>query len=214
MGMRHVYISCALLLGLIAAIPSADNKPEALQQVHAGIKTIAPPVWLPQVGARNNTITTAETLPQVRTRDNMTTTRPELMPQVDTRTKAITTTTLLPALLGQVRNRSKITAPPVRVTMRRMKTKYTILNKDICSEDTDIIIWVHTAPKHVRKRAALRLTWGNTKDNLIAAQTAMVFFVGSVEGYKSNVRLQNMLYYRSEERRVGKECRSRWSPYH
>ena len=21
-------------------------------------------------------------------------------------------------------------------------------------------------------------------------------------------------YYRSEERRVGKECRSRWSPYH
>ena len=23
-----------------------------------------------------------------------------------------------------------------------------------------------------------------------------------------------MLIYRSEERRVGKECRSRWSPYH
>ena len=23
-----------------------------------------------------------------------------------------------------------------------------------------------------------------------------------------------MLYTRSEERRVGKECRSRWSPYH
>ena len=23
-----------------------------------------------------------------------------------------------------------------------------------------------------------------------------------------------MVYYRSEERRVGKECRSRWSPYH
>ena len=23
-----------------------------------------------------------------------------------------------------------------------------------------------------------------------------------------------MDYYRSEERRVGKECRSRWSPYH
>ena len=22
------------------------------------------------------------------------------------------------------------------------------------------------------------------------------------------------LYFRSEERRVGKECRSRWSPYH
>ena len=24
----------------------------------------------------------------------------------------------------------------------------------------------------------------------------------------------NILYLRSEERRVGKECRSRWSPYH
>ena len=26
--------------------------------------------------------------------------------------------------------------------------------------------------------------------------------------------LKNTRYYRSEERRVGKECRSRWSPYH
>ena len=24
----------------------------------------------------------------------------------------------------------------------------------------------------------------------------------------------NVVYQRSEERRVGKECRSRWSPYH
>ena len=27
-------------------------------------------------------------------------------------------------------------------------------------------------------------------------------------------RGHNILEYRSEERRVGKECRSRWSPYH
>ena len=27
-------------------------------------------------------------------------------------------------------------------------------------------------------------------------------------------KFQNKKYYRSEERRVGKECRSRWSPYH
>ena len=26
--------------------------------------------------------------------------------------------------------------------------------------------------------------------------------------------LDHVLFYRSEERRVGKECRSRWSPYH
>ena len=29
-----------------------------------------------------------------------------------------------------------------------------------------------------------------------------------------NVGAERMLGYRSEERRVGKECRSRWSPYH
>ena len=28
------------------------------------------------------------------------------------------------------------------------------------------------------------------------------------------VELAAALHYRSEERRVGKECRSRWSPYH
>ena len=28
------------------------------------------------------------------------------------------------------------------------------------------------------------------------------------------VRRLRRLAYRSEERRVGKECRSRWSPYH
>ena len=32
----------------------------------------------------------------------------------------------------------------------------------------------------------------------------------------NNVTADNTIYYgyRSEERRVGKECRSRWSPYH
>ena len=44
-----------------------------------------------------------------------------------------------------------------------------------------------------------------------------------IEKYPQNVDLQtlkneNKIFYesttRSEERRVGKECRSRWSPYH
>ena len=30
----------------------------------------------------------------------------------------------------------------------------------------------------------------------------------------AGVYLLAQAYYRSEERRVGKECRSRWSPYH
>ena len=34
------------------------------------------------------------------------------------------------------------------------------------------------------------------------------------EGFGSVERLAKILANRSEERRVGKECRSRWSPYH
>ena len=34
------------------------------------------------------------------------------------------------------------------------------------------------------------------------------------EWIKKKWYIYTMEYYRSEERRVGKECRSRWSPYH
>ena len=33
-------------------------------------------------------------------------------------------------------------------------------------------------------------------------------------GYLADVKLEDAKQLRSEERRVGKECRSRWSPYH
>ena len=36
-------------------------------------------------------------------------------------------------------------------------------------------------------------------------------YIPDVEGYKT---LKCDFHTRSEERRVGKECRSRWSPYH
>ena len=32
--------------------------------------------------------------------------------------------------------------------------------------------------------------------------------------YKREIFIVGVLGFRSEERRVGKECRSRWSPYH
>ena len=34
------------------------------------------------------------------------------------------------------------------------------------------------------------------------------------EGYRKALRVMQIAAKRSEERRVGKECRSRWSPYH
>ena len=38
--------------------------------------------------------------------------------------------------------------------------------------------------------------------------------VGSATSSWSSKLIHGGLRYRSEERRVGKECRSRWSPYH
>ena len=42
----------------------------------------------------------------------------------------------------------------------------------------------------------------------------LFFSVGSGIGYLFNVGGGQTAHGRSEERRVGKECRSRWSPYH
>ena len=39
-------------------------------------------------------------------------------------------------------------------------------------------------------------------------------FYGNEHGISKSIYEDNAVYNRSEERRVGKECRSRWSPYH
>src|SRR5471030_85501 len=44
------------------------------------------------------------------------------------------------------------------------------------------------------------------------APVAQTFFVD--DNVKAKTRLDAIVTVRSEERRVGKECRSRWSPYH
>ena len=36
----------------------------------------------------------------------------------------------------------------------------------------------------------------------------------SLQALKQYINILSMVSHRSEERRVGKECRSRWSPYH
>ena len=51
----------------------------------------------------------------------------------------------------------------------------------------------NTLSNLIHQTAFFNLTWGN----YLMIAVACVF-----------------LYLRSEERRVGKECRSRWSPYH
>ena len=54
-------------------------------------------------------------------------------------------------------------------------------------------------------------TWG------IYIGLAVILFAVAITGiyvYVANGRFEETTHRRSEERRVGKECRSRWSPYH
>ena len=49
-----------------------------------------------------------------------------------------------------------------------------------------------------------------TNETLLKEYGEETFLVG---GYRTSLK-NYISYCRSEERRVGKECRSRWSPYH
>ena len=57
------------------------------------------------------------------------------------------------------------------------------------------------------------------KENLKFSANNVIILEGTVETeFKYDHYFENQGFYvftiRSEERRVGKECRSRWSPYH
>src|SRR5262245_9325997 len=60
--------------------------------------------------------------------------------------------------------------------------------------------------------AASSLPWA--KVWLTAIAVAVLKHLGQTEGLKVNPRLARLITDRSEERRVGKECRARWSPDH
>ena len=52
----------------------------------------------------------------------------------------------------------------------------------------------------------------NTADSIIVGQSVGSNALAAVSASTSLINL--LIAFRSEERRVGKECRSRWSPYH
>src|SRR3712207_9048151 len=69
---------------------------------------------------------------------------------------------------------------------------------------------------------------GTAKTALLFLVALVVFYTGEAMHRDREVRIEQVLwsvpapnfvmllskFFRSEERRVGKECRSRWSPYH
>ena len=46
------------------------------------------------------------------------------------------------------------------------------------------------------------------------AIVALTLTAGALDKLEAFASFNGPDFYRSEERRVGKECRSRWSPYH
>ena len=52
------------------------------------------------------------------------------------------------------------------------------------------------------------------KENLAHFENNIAYMQAVNDYYKANGTMVNFEGIRSEERRVGKECRSRWSPYH
>ena len=59
------------------------------------------------------------------------------------------------------------------------------------------------------------LTWGILQERIVTKNYEEIQADGSVRLVKfTNSQFLVFVNRRSEERRVGKECRSRWSPYH
>ena len=62
------------------------------------------------------------------------------------------------------------------------------------------------------KKYSISLLNGSNSVESLKSLTGFILFINSLSSVKLNDLDWN--YLRSEERRVGKECRSRWSPYH
>src|SRR2546430_2462996 len=56
--------------------------------------------------------------------------------------------------------------------------------------------------------------YADTPDNIVGIIDVKRFLLDSSEHYTETLLPPSFMSERSEERRVGKECRSRWSPYH
>src|SRR3712207_8304654 len=90
---------------------------------------------------------------------------------------------------------------------RRRHTRYwRDWSSDVCSSDLVAVI-LETAEEMaelgIKPRRKVRFAfWGGEESGLLGSE----YYVSRLSMFESNER--------SEERRVGKECRSRWSPYH
>src|SRR5256885_2504984 len=77
-------------------------------------------------------------------------------------------------------------------------------SSDVCSSD---LVWTAV-------RQLFRLVLGNSESGLRSTVPTLIPWLTLAPLPFSSMRNACLILCRSEERRVGKECRSRWSPYH
>src|SRR5260370_17912608 len=92
---------------------------------------------------------------------------------------------------------------------RRRHTRFKCdWSSDVCSSDLAALSYAEAIVWHLNTDDAY---WDRLHKNFSEAELVEIgCMIGLTLGQQSWLRLLN----RSEERRVGKECRSRWSPYH
>src|SRR2546426_12650586 len=99
--------------------------------------------------------------------------------------------------------------PPTELTPEEQKRGLTWKDREVRNRVTKALFErarkLSPAPFFVPESASL-ITLGNVEDDLAAVKDADWI----IEAVLERMDLKR----RSEERRVGKECRSRWSPYH
>src|SRR2546422_10298554 len=96
-----------------------------------------------------------------------------------------------------------------------------ILDFRLRRQNVDKKLWMEFRFRFNRKSKIARLRLATEVENLkwVGFLTIVVLLVGCVgiaeaQQAKKVPRVGLLASGRSEERRVGKECRSRWSPYH
>ena len=114
-------------------------------------------------------------------------------------------------------------APPepeyVKVSFDKGANGYELVGKSVfhIKKDVDVVL---LAPKAIGSTGYKFNKWDKptsgkfTEDTVITATYNVITKHKVI--YEANGKIMNIEYVddRSEERRVGKECRSRWSPYH
>src|SRR2546430_4171043 len=112
--------------------------------------------------------------------------------------------------LGKIR----VTGSPLAILMsfffssRRRHTRFDCdWSSDVCSSDL-------LGLSQVEPRSYLGLLLAKRASAPAARQPLIATTVEELRANVGEARRQGKTVGRSEERRVGKECRSRWSPYH